>query len=142
MKVRYIENKDFPQLLELYTELQAPLVGAEKQDFYSFAASDLCAQMARPDFKAIGLFDGDTLLGFSLGFAKSTKIFHFSAIYAKIRISKNLKNLLDFSISEVERSDYSKWEADCINPNIISILEKWEAKVDFTRMVKEIHNGR
>ena len=91
----------------------------------------------KEDYKAIGMYDDDELVGFLSGYCFSTKKFHFSGIYVIMKNNKNLSELIDFTLELIKNEGYSAWSVDTTNSNITSIVEKYGATAKSTRFVKE-----
>ena len=88
-------------------------------------------------FVAIGMYDNDMLVGFMKGYCFSKKLFHFSGIYVIMKNNKDTKQLIEYSLDLVKEKGYSAWSVDTTNSNISSIVEKYGAKVSYTRYIKE-----
>lgn len=93
------------------------------------------------DFKAIGLYFDDKLMGFVRGHCFSNKMFHFTGIYVIMKNNKHTKELIEYCFKLIEDEGYSAWFVDANNSNISSIMEKYGAVPKYTRYVKEINNG-
>ncbi len=90
------------------------------------------------DFTAIGLYDGQTLVGFVTGYQQNEKTFYFSGIYVIIKNNEWTKKIIDFSFALIEERGYDSWEVDATNDNISSIMEKYGAVPKYTRYRKEL----
>lgn len=136
MEVKVIENEDFMQLLELCIEMYRAIdVGIN--DFQATNTLIHFINTTNGSFKAIGLYDSDVLMGFTMGYELNPKYFLFTGIYLKVKNSENTRKLIDFSLDFVKELGYTGWQVDATNPNIMSIMEKYDCRVAFTRYTKE-----
>lgn len=136
MEVKLILNDDFVQLLDLNIAMyQAidPRINAFQatNTLIAFINGGKC-------FTAFGLYDGPELLGFVTGCEENNQTFYFTGIYITVKNSDYLQKLIEFCFDWVKTNGYKYWSADATNENIASILEKYNAKVIFTKYRKEI----
>lgn len=136
MEIKSIPNEDLMQFLELNIKMYndiAPTTnpfGAVNTVVYEINNYE--------DFKAIGLYDGEKLMGFVRGYCFSKKLFHFSGIYVIIKNSKHTRELIEYCFKLIADEGYSAWQLDANNGNISSIIEKYGAVLQSTRYRKEI----
>lgn len=134
--IRRLTNEDFLALAELHAQFYKTAVKPVDAIFAtSSLLSDIQNQM---DFKAWGLFDGDKLAGFVIGYAISKKVFYFSVIYVINKLNRNLKQLIETCFQDIEKDEYTSWEVDCTNKNITSMMEKYGAAPIYTRYSKTV----
>lgn len=140
MTIKQIDNADFIQLVKLNAEMYA-IIDSSITEFG--ATNTLMYEVnTKEDFIAVGLYDNDnTLIGFVKGYCFSKKLFHFSGIYVKIKNNRQTKELIEYCFKLVEDKGYSAWQVDATNSNISSIMEKYGAKQQYVRYIKEIVNG-
>ena len=126
MTVRKLTNEDLLDLLPLYVNM----ISAIDKDTNTFGAINTLMNEinTKKDFSAVGLYKGDTLIGFMSGYCFTKKQFHFSGIYVKIKNNSGLKTLIDFSLALVKSKGYSAWSSNASNSNISSIMRKYGAK--------------
>lgn len=139
MQVKPIENEDMLQLCALTVRMYKEI----NSDINEFGAINTLMHEINTahDFIAIGLYKDTELVGFVKGYCFSKNMFHFSGIYVIMKNNKWLKQLIEYCFALVEKKGYSAWSVDATNGNISSIMEKYGAKVTYTRYVKEIVNG-
>lgn len=134
--IKAIPNSDLVQLIELNIDMYKSI----EPEANEFGATNTLFFEAntKENFITIGLYDGAKLIGFVKGHKFSKKLFLFTGIYVKIKNNKNTKKLIDYCFKLVKDMGYSAWAVDATNSNISSIMEKYGAKVQHTRYVKEI----
>lgn len=136
MIIKPIPNKDLIQLFTLAIEMYK-CMDPEINEFG--AINTIMADInTQKDFTAIGLYDGDILKGFVTGHYFTKKMFHFSGIYVIMKNNPFTKQLIEYCFDLVKQKGYSAWSVDATNSNISSIMEKYGAKVKYTRYIKEI----
>lgn len=137
MEIKEITNDDIRQLIDLYISMLQS-IDPKINDFG--AINTLVYDIGnKPDYTAIGLYEGDKLIGFTSGYGKQNKLFHFSGIYVIIKNNVWIKKLIDFSFNLIEEKGYSAWQVNATNGNISSIMEKYGAIPKYTKYHKEIH---
>ena len=134
VKINSIPNEQFLDLAILYVEMNKVL-----SEYIPAAPAlyNLTHDLAtKPNFMALGLYEDEQLNGFVTGYALSEKTFYFSGIYVKIK-NKNVKLLIEESFKQIDELGFTRWEADCNNEHIASILAKYGATPMYTRFKKE-----
>lgn len=140
MEVKPITDKDFLQFADLMSEMYASI----DSNINQFQSVNTLIEFVRThvDFIALGLYEGDVLLGFTCGHGiGQTKMFLFTGIYIVSKSRAETKKLIDASFDFIKDEGYLGWEADATNSNIGSILEKYGAKQKYIRYRKEFSNG-
>ena len=135
IEIKEIPNEHFLDLAILYVRMNKLLSECVEAApaLYSLT-HDLASN--KHTFMAIGLYQDDVLKGFTTGYALSEKTFYFSGIYSEVK-NKNVKILIDKSFEHIYSLGYTRWEADCNNDNIASILSRYGATKMYTRFKKE-----
>lgn len=135
MNVKLIENNYFLDLIGLVAEMYKAI----STDINSFQSVNTLIHMINNevDFKAIGLFEEDTLIGFVTGHQYNEGIFLFTGIYVDPKHADSVQELIEFCFAHIQEQGYKGWEADATNANISSILERYGASVKYTRYRKE-----
>jgi hypothetical protein len=131
--IKVIPNEQFLDLALLYVDMSLELTEQVKA---APALFNITHELTNKDFIAMGLYESNKLTGFVIGYALSDKTFYFSGIYVKNK-NKNVGKLIDKSIEMVKDLGYTRWEANCTNNNIKSILLKQDAQIMYTRVKKE-----
>ncbi len=90
--------------------------------------------MRQEDFILIGLYEKDTLVGITFGHKFRKKSFIFCGIYVIIKNNRHLKSLIDFSFATIKEKGYDTWLVDATNPNITSIMQKYNATIKHVRL--------
>lgn len=139
MQVRPIENTEFMDLCDLVVQMYSAI----DKNINSFQAVNTLMHFinSTSDFIALGLYSEDVLVGFVMGNAINDTTFNYTGIFTLGRNNKDLKLLIEESFKFVEDKGYKAWEVDATNENISSIMEKYGAKVKYTRYYKEFDNG-
>lgn len=134
--IRKLENDDLLELIPLYVALCQSI----EKDWPTFVAVNALIEdiNRKKGFTAFGLFEDNKLVGFMTGYYFTKKQFHFSGIYVKIKNTSKLKDLIDFSLSEIKKKGYSSWSSNATNDNIRSIMQKYGAKVCYTNFLGEL----
>jgi hypothetical protein len=129
MEIRRLTENDFKQfsalVIDMYKEVDATI--------NEFQALNMLMHEVHghDDFMAFGWFNDKKLVGMSYGRKFNKKSFYFSGIYVIIRNNEGLKKLIDFSFATIKDSGYTSWLADASNPNIQSILQRYDVAVKF-----------
>lgn len=89
------------------------------------------------NFLALGMFNGEELVGFTMGNSLGSGKFYFSGIYIDKKFRRYSKELIDFSFDFIRKAGYTGWQLDATNPNIGSIMEKYGAKTMYVKYFKE-----
>lgn len=133
VEIKKVLNPDFMALVALWVEMNEVL----SEPIHAPAAVyNLVTDLPKRDFRCFGLYRDGVLSGFTAGYALSEKTYYFSGIYAP-NSSKNVAGLIERSFAEIAHLGYTRWEADCNNENIASILKKYGAVPMYTRYKKE-----
>lgn len=135
MEIKSVPNKDLMQLFPLLIEMHKAM-DPETNEFGAINTF-MCEINTKEDFTVIGLYDGDKLMGFVKGYCFSKNMFYFSGIYVIMKNTIYTKQLIEYCFDLVKQKGYSAWSLDATNGNISSIIEKYGAKVKYTRYVKE-----
>ena len=135
MELKQITNDDFDQLIELNARMYKEI----DPNINSFGAvNTLVAFVNTGKFLALGIYEDDVLLGFSAGHAiGESAVFMFTSIYMSVKNTDLTQQLIDFSFDFIKEKGYTGWQVDATNPNISSIMEKYGARVLYTRYIKE-----
>ena len=131
MDLRTLTDNDFDQLCELAVAMHKAINPATT----AFGAINTLMHdvLTQEDFIAIGLFDGDKLVGCTFGHKFETKKFLFSGICVIIKNNEWTKKIIDFSFAYIKEKGYTSWQVDATNPNIGSIMLKYGAVQKFVR---------
>lgn len=135
MEVKPVQNDDFLQLADLCIAMYKS-IDAHINEYQSINTLVHFINNNK-NFKAIGLYNKDKLIGFSMGYELNPAQFLFTGIYVSVKNTTNTRKLIDFSFQFIRDLGYTGWQVDATNPNISKIMEKYGAKVAFTRYMKE-----
>lgn len=132
---RLIEDKDFLQLATLVVDMYKSIKGT----INPFQAVNTLMSFiySGKDFTALGVYEGDRLVGFSCGHAISEETFLFTGIYLTTKGTELTSEFITYSLDFIKEKGYKSWEADATNKNISSILEKFGALAQFVRYKKD-----
>lgn len=131
--VKSIPNEQFMELAVMYADMSTLL-----SEYVPAAPAmyNLTHDLTKPSFMALGLYEDNKLIGFVTGYSLSEKSYYFSGIYTSKK-TRGLKLLIEESFKLIKEMNFTRWEADCNNAMIASILKKYGATEMYTRFKKE-----
>lgn len=139
MEIKLIGNDDFMQLVEL----NAAMYKSIDSNINDFQATNTLLTLINTgkNFTAIGLYEDNVLMGLVHGFEIVPGEFNFTGLYVTTKNNEWTQKLIEYAFILIEERGYTAWEVEATNKNISSIMEKYGAKIKYTKYRKELKNG-
>lgn len=120
--LKVIEDKDLFKLLPLYVDM-VKQIEIYKDCSNVEALLDLTVQLTKPDFFAVGDFEGDKLVGFICGFQENKDTWFQSGLYHTIpfRVRKTVEvveGILKAKGYKAWSTEYGKKDNRCLAPKL------------------------
>lgn len=132
--VKEIKEDDFLAFTALVVKMYKA-IDKNINDFYAINMLMHCVK--QKGFVAFGIYEENVLKGCTFGFEELAGIFHFAGIYTEYKCTYSTKYLIDESLKAIQHKGYKTWEVHATNSNIASIMEKYKAKVQYTKYSKD-----
>lgn len=136
MEFRPITNEEFIK----FAMLNALMYQEIAPDINEYQATNTLTALvsSNKNFLGLGAYEDDELVGFSHGINISAKTYEFTGLYMLPTFRKHISGLIEYSFAYIKDLGYIKCEVDSTNPNMSSIMEKYDASVKYTRYTKEL----
>ena len=133
--LRYIEDVDYLQLVELYVKM-VKSIDIYKDKPIPAIVAELTSQITRDGFFALGDFNDDKLVGFICGYNESPTTWFQSGLfhYIPYRVTKLIKQAEE----RLKTFGYSHWTTEYGKQDNRCLAPKLGAKVQIIKYIKEI----